>query len=203
MWNAISVWENNAFFSYLMRPSGRSSVPILFCSLLIATMPKLLGMIQEIPSAWMMQRLMLSWKKHQSSQRRLLFRPFSRPFLPPNRFEHSTSLLAVVVRYDTFCYLSAVSEFCFLILGMSLGLHQSGVSRSCWAVEKDPTIAATYQLNFPEGNVFTGDCNAILKHMLDVNILNSFSPIECATCTFFCRVIFVMQVAKDILSVER
>ena len=47
--------------------------------------------------------------------------------------------------------------------GLSLGLHQSGVSRTDWAIEADLSAAAAYQLNNPDCTVFSEDCNHILS----------------------------------------
>ena len=47
--------------------------------------------------------------------------------------------------------------------GLSLGLHQSGVSTTNWAIEVNPSAAQAYQLNNPDCTVFSEDCNKILS----------------------------------------
>ena len=47
--------------------------------------------------------------------------------------------------------------------GLSLGLHQSGVSTTNWAIEVNPSAAQAYQLNNPGCTVFSEDCNKILS----------------------------------------
>ena len=51
--------------------------------------------------------------------------------------------------------------------GLSEGLHQSGVAKTCWAIEFEPTAAQAFRLNNPEAVVFADDCNAILKSAID------------------------------------
>ena len=51
--------------------------------------------------------------------------------------------------------------------GLSEGLHQSGVAKTCWAIEFETTAAKAFRLNNPEAAVFTDDCNAILKSAID------------------------------------
>ncbi|GFG29057.1 hypothetical protein Cfor_02087 [Coptotermes formosanus] len=47
---------------------------------------------------------------------------------------------------------------------LSEGLHQSGISESCWAIEKDEAAAHAFCLNNPECTVFTDDCNQYNEH---------------------------------------
>ena len=51
--------------------------------------------------------------------------------------------------------------------GLSEGLHQSGVAKSMWAIESEPTAAQAFRLNNPDSTVFTEDCNTILKMAID------------------------------------
>jgi DNA (cytosine-5)-methyltransferase 1 len=50
--------------------------------------------------------------------------------------------------------------------GLSLGLHQSGVSNSRWAIELESSPARAFQKNFPNATVFEADCNTILDEVL-------------------------------------
>ena len=52
--------------------------------------------------------------------------------------------------------------------GLSEGLHQSGISESCWAIEKDEAAAHAFRLNNPDCTVFTDDCNQLLKLAMNV-----------------------------------
>ncbi len=47
--------------------------------------------------------------------------------------------------------------------GLSEGLHQSGVAKTYWSIECEPTAAQAFRLNNPDAAVFTEDCNTILK----------------------------------------
>ncbi|OXU20811.1 hypothetical protein TSAR_006495 [Trichomalopsis sarcophagae] len=51
--------------------------------------------------------------------------------------------------------------------GLSEGLHQAGVAESSWAIEVDEAAAHAYRLNNPNAAVFTGDCNAYLKKVMN------------------------------------
>ncbi len=51
--------------------------------------------------------------------------------------------------------------------GLSLGLHQSGVADSAWAIEVFEPAANAYKLNNPNCEVFTDDCNELLKLAID------------------------------------
>uniref|UniRef100_A0A1B6C2M8 DNA (cytosine-5)-methyltransferase n=1 Tax=Clastoptera arizonana TaxID=38151 RepID=A0A1B6C2M8_9HEMI len=51
--------------------------------------------------------------------------------------------------------------------GLSEGLHQSGVAKSMWAIEKEEPAANAFKLNNPECTVFTEDCNQLLKDVMD------------------------------------
>jgi DNA (cytosine-5)-methyltransferase 1 len=51
--------------------------------------------------------------------------------------------------------------------GLSEGLHQSGVAKTMWAIECEPSAAQAFRLNNPDASVFTDDCNAILKLVID------------------------------------
>ena len=55
--------------------------------------------------------------------------------------------------------------------GLSEGLHQSGVAKTCWAIECEPTAAQAFRLNNPDAAVFTDDCNALLKMAIDGKVL--------------------------------
>jgi len=65
------------------------------------------------------------------------------------------------------------SGFCFILLGLSEGLHQVGVADSRWAVEFEPSAAQAYRLNNPGAVVFNADCNNILKLIMEVNYFAS------------------------------
>ncbi|XP_063239030.1 DNA (cytosine-5)-methyltransferase PliMCI-like [Bacillus rossius redtenbacheri] len=47
--------------------------------------------------------------------------------------------------------------------GLSEGLHQSGVAETLWAIEKEEPAAHAFRLNNPGCEVFTDDCNVLLK----------------------------------------
>ena len=51
--------------------------------------------------------------------------------------------------------------------GLSEGLHQSGVAKTYWAIECEPTAAQAFRLNNPDAAVFTDDCNTILKMAIE------------------------------------
>ncbi|KAL7287133.1 hypothetical protein TKK_0018750 [Trichogramma kaykai] len=51
--------------------------------------------------------------------------------------------------------------------GLSEGLHQAGVSDTKWAIEVDDAAAHAFRFNNSNCSVFTGDCNAILKKVID------------------------------------
>lgn len=51
--------------------------------------------------------------------------------------------------------------------GLSEGLHQSGIAKTMWAIECEPTAAQAFRLNNPDATVFTDDCNTILKLAID------------------------------------
>jgi len=47
--------------------------------------------------------------------------------------------------------------------GLSLGLHQSGVAETKWAIEAHEPAANAFKINNPNSAVFTADCNLLLK----------------------------------------
>jgi len=51
--------------------------------------------------------------------------------------------------------------------GLSLGLHQSGVANSRWAIEVFEPAAKAYKLNNPDCEVFTDDCNVLLRQAMN------------------------------------
>lgn len=51
--------------------------------------------------------------------------------------------------------------------GLSEGLHQSGISKSEWAIEFDRSAASAYKLNNPDTVVLNEDCNYILRDAMD------------------------------------
>jgi DNA (cytosine-5)-methyltransferase 1 len=57
--------------------------------------------------------------------------------------------------------------------GLSEGLHQAGVVKSCWAVEKEEPAAQAFRLNNTDTTVFTDDCNLLLKLVMDGATTNS------------------------------
>ena len=57
---------------------------------------------------------------------------------------------------------------------MSEGLHQAGLADTKWAIEVDEAAAHAYRLNYPNASVFTGDCNAFLKKVINVILYNWF-----------------------------
>ncbi|KAK6625433.1 hypothetical protein RUM43_005731 [Polyplax serrata] len=56
--------------------------------------------------------------------------------------------------------------------GLSEGLHQSGVSKTLWAIEQDVDAAAAFKQNNPTATVFTEDCNALLKEVMSGKVKN-------------------------------
>ncbi|KAF4533442.1 DNA (cytosine-5)-methyltransferase 1-like [Ephemera danica] len=50
--------------------------------------------------------------------------------------------------------------------GLSLGLHQSGVAESKWAIEVDAAAARAFKLNNPRCVMLQEDCNKLLELML-------------------------------------
>lgn len=57
--------------------------------------------------------------------------------------------------------------------GLSLGLHQSGVADSKWAIEVYEPAAKAYKNNNENCLVFTDDCNELLKLAIDGEKFNS------------------------------
>ena len=53
--------------------------------------------------------------------------------------------------------------------GLSEGFHQAGICESKWAIEAFDPAAKAYRLNFPNATVFTDDCNALLRQVMDVS----------------------------------
>ncbi|XP_044757853.1 DNA (cytosine-5)-methyltransferase PliMCI-like [Coccinella septempunctata] len=51
--------------------------------------------------------------------------------------------------------------------GLSEGLHQSGICETKWAVEKEVAAAEAFRLNNPKCKVFTEDCNALLRMVMN------------------------------------
>ncbi len=56
-----------------------------------------------------------------------------------------------------------------MVVGLSAGFHECGVSESLWAVEIDQPAAQAYRLNYPQATVFSEDCNLLLKLAMEVN----------------------------------
>ncbi|RWS25244.1 DNA (cytosine-5)-methyltransferase PliMCI-like protein, partial [Leptotrombidium deliense] len=50
--------------------------------------------------------------------------------------------------------------------GLALGFENSGVSDTCWAVEKDSCAAASFRKNFQKATVFEEDANLLLKQII-------------------------------------
>ncbi len=63
----------------------------------------------------------------------------------------------------------------FSLQGLSEGLHQAGIAKSLWAIEKDDSAANAFRLNNPETTVFSDDCNELLKLVMKVII---FQPVR-------------------------
>lgn len=57
----------------------------------------------------------------------------------------------------------------FFNIGLSEGLHQSGVAETKWAIEKEEPAAHAFRLNNPKCTVFTEDCNLLLKLVMHVS----------------------------------
>lgn len=55
-----------------------------------------------------------------------------------------------------------------VLLGLSEGLHQSGVAECYWGIEKFEAPARAFRLNNPEASVFIDDCNNILQLIMKV-----------------------------------
>ncbi|XP_017883668.1 DNA (cytosine-5)-methyltransferase PliMCI-like [Ceratina calcarata] len=51
--------------------------------------------------------------------------------------------------------------------GLSEGLHQSGISETLWAIEKEKPAANAFRLNNPQATVYEEDCNILLKKVMD------------------------------------
>ena len=51
--------------------------------------------------------------------------------------------------------------------GLSLGLHQSGVAETKWAIECYDSAAKAFKANNPNTDVFTADCNLLLKIIME------------------------------------
>ena len=66
----------------------------------------------------------------------------------------------------TYMYLHFIH---ILYKGLTEGFHQSGVAEACWAIEKEEPAAQAFRLNNPNSTVFTDDCNALLKLVMDVS----------------------------------
>lgn len=60
---------------------------------------------------------------------------------------------------------------CDNFAGLSEGFHQAGLAESLWAIEKEEPAAQAYRLNNPKTQVFTDDCNLLLKKVMDVSNL--------------------------------
>jgi C-5 cytosine-specific DNA methylase len=53
--------------------------------------------------------------------------------------------------------------------GMTTGLHNSGLCRTYWANEFEPSAAEAFKKNFPKAEVFVEDINTLLGNILKVN----------------------------------
>jgi DNA (cytosine-5)-methyltransferase 1 len=51
--------------------------------------------------------------------------------------------------------------------GLSIGLEQSGVCKTQWAIENNELAAEAFKANHPNARVFTEDCNALLGQILE------------------------------------
>lgn len=56
-----------------------------------------------------------------------------------------------------------------ILIGLSEGLHMSGVAETKWAIEKEESAANAFQINNPNCVVFTEDCNHLLKMVMNVS----------------------------------
>ena len=66
--------------------------------------------------------------------------------------------------------MSGLKKYC-LGLGLSEGLHQSGVADTKWAIEKDEPAVNAFRLNNPKCTVFNDDCNDLLKLVMNVSFV--------------------------------
>ena len=82
---------------------------------------------------------------------------FEQPPLPAQRLSHSVPPL-----YKTVQKLRCLDIFAGCG-GLSLGLDQSGVANTNWAIEKKKEAAEAFKLNNPDCVVFTEDCNDFLR----------------------------------------
>ncbi len=53
--------------------------------------------------------------------------------------------------------------------GLSYGLEQAGIMESHWAIEVYEPAAKAFKMNHPNSSVFTEDCNALLKKVMDAD----------------------------------
>jgi DNA (cytosine-5)-methyltransferase 1 len=51
--------------------------------------------------------------------------------------------------------------------GLTEGFHQAGLVDTCWAIEKEEPAAQAFRLNYSKSTVFTDDCNALLKLVME------------------------------------
>ena len=86
-----------------------------------------------------------------------------------NIFLHIASNILSLVLH-TFIYHYTYLHFIHILYkGLTEGFHQSGVAEACWAIEKEEPAAQAFRLNYPNSTVFTDDCNALLKLVMDVS----------------------------------
>lgn len=57
------------------------------------------------------------------------------------------------------------------LIGLSEGLHQSGIAENLWAIEKEEPAAYAYRLNNPKTTVFSDDCNTLLRKVMNVSFV--------------------------------
>ncbi|KAJ8922234.1 hypothetical protein NQ315_004171 [Exocentrus adspersus] len=62
--------------------------------------------------------------------------------------------------------------------GLSEGLHQTGVTETLWAIEKETAAAQAFRLNNPDCKVFTDDCNALLTLVLNGQAKEKGLPVK-------------------------
>jgi len=79
--------------------------------------------------------------------------------------------------------------------GLSEGLHQAGVSETCWAIEKEEAAAHAFQLNNPDATVFSDDCNTLLSLAMQVKHLGSRLHPNCN--------IIILSIFFHLISIDR
>ncbi|KAI9459440.1 S-adenosyl-L-methionine-dependent methyltransferase [Lactarius psammicola] len=62
--------------------------------------------------------------------------------------------------------------------GLSIGLEDSGIVETKWAIEYAPSAARTFQYNKRHANVYNQDCNILLEHAIETDNGKKLAPLR-------------------------